>query len=104
MDALVPLASAPTAIVGRNRIWRKALMDSIRDDPHFAGGEYEETPREGLRDAHRPARADRLTDFLTLLQLHQDRAGLMQALDAKQLGHGGDALARVLLSALTPTE
>ena len=28
---LVPLACAPTAIVGRNRAWRKALMDSIRD-------------------------------------------------------------------------
>ncbi|MFI4944762.1 MAG: alpha/beta fold hydrolase [Burkholderiales bacterium] len=53
MDALVPLASAPTAIVGRNRIWRKALMDSIRDDPGFAGGEYAEPPREGLRAAVR---------------------------------------------------
>jgi homoserine O-acetyltransferase len=53
MDALVPLASAPTAIVGRNRVWRKALMDGIRDDPGFAGGEYEEPPREGLRAAVR---------------------------------------------------
>jgi ketosteroid isomerase-like protein len=53
MDALVPLASAPTAIVGRNRIWRKALMDSIRDDSVFAGGEYAEPPREGLRAAVR---------------------------------------------------
>jgi homoserine O-acetyltransferase/O-succinyltransferase len=53
MDALVPLASAPTAIVGRNRIWRKALMDAIRDDPAFAGGAYGEPPRAGLRSAVR---------------------------------------------------
>ena len=53
MDALVPLASVPTAIVGKNRIWRKAVMDSIRDDPAFAGGEYREPPRAGLRGALR---------------------------------------------------
>jgi homoserine O-acetyltransferase/O-succinyltransferase len=53
MDALVPLACAPTAVVGRNRAWRKALMDSIRDDPAFQGGEYQEPPRAGLRSAVR---------------------------------------------------
>jgi pimeloyl-ACP methyl ester carboxylesterase/ketosteroid isomerase-like protein len=53
MDALVPLACAPTAVVGRNRVWRKALMDSIRDDPAFAGGEYKEPPVTGLRSAER---------------------------------------------------
>jgi homoserine O-acetyltransferase len=53
MDALVPLACAPTAIVGRNRVWRKALLDSIRDDPAFAGGEYKEPPVTGLRGAQR---------------------------------------------------
>jgi homoserine O-acetyltransferase/O-succinyltransferase len=53
MDALVPLACAPTAVVGRNRVWRKALMDSIRDDPGFAGGGYREPPAAGLRSAER---------------------------------------------------
>jgi len=53
MDALVPLACAPTAIVGRNRVWRKALLDSIRDDPAFAGGEYKVPPVTGLRSAER---------------------------------------------------
>ena len=53
MDALVPLACAPTAVVGRNRVWRKALLDSIRDDPAFAGGEYKEPPVTGLRSAER---------------------------------------------------
>jgi homoserine O-acetyltransferase len=53
MDALVPLACAPTAVVGRNRVWRKALMDGIRDDPAFGGGEYREPPPTGLRSAER---------------------------------------------------
>jgi homoserine O-acetyltransferase len=51
MDGLVPLASVPTAIAGRNRVWRKMLMDSIRDDPAWAGGEYQKPPRIGLRAA-----------------------------------------------------
>lgn len=29
MDALVPLASAPTEIAGRNRVWRKMAIDDI---------------------------------------------------------------------------
>jgi homoserine O-acetyltransferase len=53
MDGLVPLASVPTAIVGRNRIWRKMLMDSIRDDPSWNEGNYAEPPRLGLRNAQR---------------------------------------------------
>jgi homoserine O-acetyltransferase len=53
MDGLVPLASVPTAIVGRNRIWRKMLMDSIRDDPAWNEGDYAEPPRLGLRGAQR---------------------------------------------------
>ena len=30
MDALVPLASSPTQIAGRNRIWRKLMIDDLR--------------------------------------------------------------------------
>ena len=52
-DALVPLASVPTAIVGRNRVWRKMLMDSIREDPAWKGGAYEAQPRIGLSAAIR---------------------------------------------------
>ena len=29
MDALVPLASAPTQIAGRNRVWRKMIIDDL---------------------------------------------------------------------------
>jgi homoserine O-acetyltransferase len=51
MDGLVPLASAPTAIAGRNRILRKMIMDSIRADPEWKNGEYEKEPLEGLTAA-----------------------------------------------------
>ena len=33
MDGLMPLACLPVQIAGRNRVWRQALMDSIRLDP-----------------------------------------------------------------------
>src|SRR6266568_3556857 len=50
MDALVPLASLPTQISGRNRMWRKMISDAIRTDPEWAGGDYKMQPH-GLRFA-----------------------------------------------------
>ncbi|MDQ1411271.1 MAG: homoserine O-acetyltransferase/O-succinyltransferase [Acidobacteriaceae bacterium] len=50
-DALMPLACLPVQIAGRNRLWRKMLMDGIRDDPAWKGGEYKDEPAEGLRTA-----------------------------------------------------
>jgi len=50
MDALMPLASLPVAIAGRNRMWRKMAMDLIRDDPDWKGGDYATQPR-GLKGA-----------------------------------------------------
>ena len=40
MDALMPLASAPVEIGGRNRMIRKMVIDSIRNDPESKNGEY----------------------------------------------------------------
>jgi homoserine O-acetyltransferase len=40
MDALMPLASLPTQISGRNRAWRRVVIDAIRNDPSWDGGEY----------------------------------------------------------------
>jgi homoserine O-acetyltransferase len=51
MDALMPLACEPTQIAGRNRMWRKMLMDGIRNDPAWMGGEYKQQPQMGLRIA-----------------------------------------------------
>jgi homoserine O-acetyltransferase/O-succinyltransferase len=50
MDALMPLASLPTQIAGRNRVWRRIGIDAIRDDPEWQGGNYTKQP-EGLRTA-----------------------------------------------------
>jgi homoserine O-acetyltransferase len=40
MDALMPLASLPGPISGRNRMWRKMIIDAIQNDPDYAGGDY----------------------------------------------------------------
>src|SRR5436309_4768467 len=47
-DGLVPLASAPTEIAGRNRVMRKMIMDSITHDPAYKDGEYTQQPHDGL--------------------------------------------------------
>lgn len=51
MDALMPLASLPVEIAGRNRIWRRMAMDAIRDDPEWLGGEYKTEPMRALTAA-----------------------------------------------------
>jgi len=48
MDALMPMACLPVQIAGRNRVWRRMLMNAIRKDPAWNGGEYKEEPKEGL--------------------------------------------------------
>ena len=40
MDALMPLASLPTQISGRNRGWRRMIIDAIRNDPDWRDGDY----------------------------------------------------------------
>ena len=44
MDALMPLASLPTQISGRNRAWRRMVIDAIRNDPAWGGGDYKTQP------------------------------------------------------------
>src|SRR5262249_44332101 len=50
MDALMPLASLPAQISGRNRMMRRMVIDSIRNDPDWKDGEYASEPR-GLTEA-----------------------------------------------------
>jgi len=45
MDALMPLASLPTQIAGRNRVWRRIVIDAIRNDPEWRGGDYSAEPQ-----------------------------------------------------------
>ncbi len=51
MDALMPLASLPVEIAGRNRVMRRMILDAIQGDPAWKGGEYKEQPKEGLTAA-----------------------------------------------------
>jgi homoserine O-acetyltransferase len=44
MDALLPLASLPDQISGRNRVWRRVISDAIRNDPAWEGGAYRTQP------------------------------------------------------------
>jgi homoserine O-acetyltransferase len=48
MDALMPLASLPTQISGRNRVWRRIAIDAIRGSPEWRNGNYQSQP-SGLR-------------------------------------------------------
>jgi homoserine O-acetyltransferase len=50
MDALMPVACLPAQISGRNRVWRRIVIDAIRTDPEWRDGNYETQPR-GLRTA-----------------------------------------------------
>lgn len=45
MDALMPLASLPGQISGRNRVWRRMAIDAIRNDPQWQGGDYTAQPQ-----------------------------------------------------------
>lgn len=51
MDGLVPLASVPTQIAGRNRVMRRMISESIRSDPGWQGGNYRSQPVRGLTGA-----------------------------------------------------
>lgn len=51
MDALMPLASLPVAIAGRNRIQRKMAIDLIKMDPEWKAGDYTQQPKLGLSAA-----------------------------------------------------
>jgi homoserine O-acetyltransferase len=44
MDALLPLASLPAQISGRNRAWRRIVIDAIRHDPAWNSGDYRTQP------------------------------------------------------------
>jgi homoserine O-acetyltransferase len=45
MDALVPMASQPVQMLGRNWMMRRLLTQSIRRDPDWNGGDYTAQPR-----------------------------------------------------------
>lgn len=44
IDAAMPLASLPVEIAGRNRMFRRMIIDAIRTSPDWNNGEYTEQP------------------------------------------------------------
>jgi homoserine O-acetyltransferase/O-succinyltransferase len=49
IDAAMPLACLPVEVSGRNRMWRKMLVDGVRNDPAWNNGNYTQQPLQGLR-------------------------------------------------------
>jgi homoserine O-acetyltransferase/O-succinyltransferase len=45
MDALVPMASQPTEMASRNWMLRRMMLETIRSDPDYNGGNYTKQPR-----------------------------------------------------------
>ena len=45
MDALMPTAAQPTEVAGRNWMLRRMVIDFIRNDPEWNGGNYTQQPR-----------------------------------------------------------
>jgi homoserine O-acetyltransferase len=102
MDALMPLASLPTQMSGRNRVWRRLVIDAIRNDPAWEGGNYRTQPpslrtaiqmiwlvgsNPVLRQKEAPTRADAdaLIDAYVSEQLRTDDANdILYAVDASR--------------------
>jgi homoserine O-acetyltransferase len=100
MDGLVPLASLPTQISGRNRMWRRIVIDAIRNDPAWRGGDYETQPPGLLTAAQvlifmsgnplmRQASAPTLAAADTFLE--QGTSGMLRGIDANDLLYAVDA-------------
>ena len=49
--AIMPMACLPVEIAGHNRMWRKLVVEGIKADPAWAGGNYSSQPAQGLRTA-----------------------------------------------------
>ena len=113
MDALMPLASLPTQISGRNRVWRKTIIDAITHDPDWKGGDYQSEPpslrtaiamiwlvgsNPVLRQQEAPtlARADEVIDAAVAHGMKSDDANdLLYALAASRDYDPGPGLAKI---------
>jgi homoserine O-acetyltransferase len=102
MDALLPLASLPSQISGRNRVWRRMIIDAIRTDPEWQNGDYQVQPHglrlaaevlyfmsnnpvQRQREAPTLAEADRLLDaYVSSAAKNLDANDVLYALEASQ--------------------
>ena len=113
MDTLMPLASLPTQVSGRNRVWRRLIIDAIRNDPAWQGGEYRTQPpslrtaiemiwlvgsNPVLRQQEAPTRAqaDQAIDSYVNDHLHtEDANDILYAVDASHDYDPGPALEKI---------
>ena len=113
MDALMPLASLPTQIAGRNRAWRRVVIDAIRHDPEWKNGEYTTQPQSlrtaaqmlwlvssnpvrRQRDAPTVADADRVLDaYVANYMKTGDANNILYALEASRDYDPGPALEKI---------
>lgn len=113
MDTLMPLASLPTQVSGRNRVWRRLVIDAIRNDPAWQGGEYRTQPpslrtaiemiwllgsNPVLRQQEAPTRAqaDQVIDSYVNDHLQTDDANdILYAVDASHDYDPGPALEKI---------
>jgi len=113
MDTLMPLASLPTQVSGRNRVWRRLVIDAIRNDPAWQGGEYRTQPpslrtaiemiwlvgsNPVLRQQEAPTRAqaDQVIDSYVNDHLHtEDANDILYAVEASHDYDPGPALERI---------
>lgn len=113
MDALMPLASLPTQIAGRNRVWRKLIIDAIQHDPDWKHGDYTTEPPSlrtaGMmlwlvgsnpiirqRDAPTLAAADQaIEQYVDTYVQHGDANDIMYALEASKDYDPGPGLEKI---------
>jgi homoserine O-acetyltransferase len=113
LDALLPLASLPTQISGRNRVWRRVIIDAIRNDPDWELGEYQtqppslrtaaemlflmaNNPVERQREAPTRAGADRvLDDYVSRTLRAMDANDVLYAIESSADYDPGPGLERI---------
>ena len=113
MDALLPLACVPTEISGRNRVWRRMIIDSIRGAPDWQDGNYQlqphglrvaletlyfmgNNPVQRLKDAPTLAQADKALDtYGTNLRAQSDANDILYALEASSDYNPGPGLEKI---------
>ena len=113
MDTLMPLASLPRQVSGRNRVWRRLIIDAIRNDPAWQGGEYRTQPpalrtaiemiwlvgsNPVLRQQEAPSRAqaDQVIDSYVNEHLKtEDANDILYAVDASHDYDPGPALEKI---------
>ena len=49
MDGVMPVVSLPIKVSGRNMLWRRMVINDIRSDPEWNGGDYTKPPTGWLR-------------------------------------------------------